>query len=343
MSIVQSTSPPAVALVQERLRDLVGEWFGSDSRLVAHAPQPVRRSWSLQFPLEVEVGGQRRRLVAKIPVWEAAPTLEAALAAGPQPSTRREFDVLVALARAVGNAGDGDFAAVEPIAYVPELNAIVTEMLDARPLRELLGIPADRRVAALLARTGRLLRLSHEEVGGLERTRFPDLGSRLEGLRSEVDRLPDPPRPLTLGLEIVGRRAVSLAGSEVNGAVLHNDLNLANVLVTPRGRVALLDPNPGSGIAVDDLAKLAAAVRTLPRRLLSGGLVPRRSLVTSWTRALLAGYRPADREATVVFRALAVLQRWVDVEPRVRGLGPLCAAARRVLAAELNEALGERW
>jgi hypothetical protein len=345
MSLLQSSSRLAVEHVWVRLGEMVAEWFGDGFRLLETPAEPERRSWSYQFPMIVEQGSQRHRLVAKIPVWEEAPNLEAALGAGPQADTRAEYENLVAIAEAVRNAGDPDFTAVAPIGYVPDLNAIVTGYLPSRPMRDLLRPRAGSGLAAIFARAGRLLRLYHEAVGGLRRGPLPgaDPQERLDELVGDLDRLGVIPRRLVAGIDSIRRLARHLEGSEVCVATIHHDLNLANILVAPGGRVALLDPSPEPGVAVEDLTKLVVAVRTLPRRLLSGGLVPGKGAVTSWTRALLAGYRPADREATALYRGLAVARRWVDLEPRLAGLGPMRVLARGVLAGELEDALAERW
>ena len=267
------------------------------------------------------------------------------MAAGPQESTRAEFDHLVAIAAAVRNAADPDFTAVAPLGYVSDLNAIVTAHLPSRPLKDLLRPRAGRGLAAIFARAGRLLRLYHEEVGGLHRTQFSgaDLRERLDDLVARLDQLRVIPRRLLVGVDAIRRLAEDLEGSEVCVATIHHDLNAANVLVAPGGRIALLDPTPVPGVAVEDLTKLAVAVRTLPRFLVSGGVFPGRGTLTSWTRALLAGYRPADREAAALYRGLAVARRWIDLEPRLDGLGPMRGLARGVLARELEDALAERW
>jgi aminoglycoside phosphotransferase (APT) family kinase protein len=343
MSLVQSTPRAAIAHVHHRLGKLAAEWFGDGWRVATPVPEPIRRAWSFQFPFIVEGEFGSRRLIAKIPIWEDAPTLEAALTAGPQSSTRAEFDTLQRLAAAVADAEDPAFAAVEAIAYVADLNAIVTAELESRNLRDHLGAPFGRETAALLAHTGRLLRLYHE-IGGLVRGPFP-----AEDARRRIDRLRDAssvgamPARLCEGIEAIEHMAADAVHTEVCVAVIHNDLNPANVLVTPEGRVAVLDPSPGPGAAGDDIAKLLVAVRTLPRRLMSGGIIPGRSAVTSWTRALLAGYLPTDRDAVALFRAMAVARRWVDLEPRLTRLGPLRRMARSVLGAELEDALAGRW
>ena len=106
--------------------------------------------------------------MVKVPRWEEAPTLEAALAAGPQESTRREHATLEAIAAAVAASGDPGLAAVAPVAYLPALNAVVTERLVAGPLRSRLGSwpGAEGRQVEVLRRTGRWLRLYHERVAG---------------------------------------------------------------------------------------------------------------------------------------------------------------------------------
>ena len=112
------TAGQGAALFRARLAAEVPLWYGGAAGLVSlSAPQGC--AWSFQFALVVDAPGGRRHLAVKVPRWEEAPTLEAALAAGPQESTRREHATLEAIAAAVTASGDPRLAAVVPVAYVP--------------------------------------------------------------------------------------------------------------------------------------------------------------------------------------------------------------------------------
>ena len=119
------------------LEDRVSAWYGPDAWM---RPDPafVTRAWSVHVCPVVSTADGDVPLVVKIPTWDEAPTLAAALAAGPQAATRREVDALDEIVAMVRGAEDPFLTAVVPVAYVPEINAVVTECLDAVPLRSLL-------------------------------------------------------------------------------------------------------------------------------------------------------------------------------------------------------------
>lgn len=324
----------AIEAVDERIRD----WYGPGARRVGEAPVEVR-AWSVHLRPVIRTRGREITLVVKIPTWKEAPDLDAALAAGPQEGTRRESEVLEAIRAMVAAARDPGLTAVVPVAYVPEINAVVTEMLDAVPLRSLLRPGCWARARIALAGTGRWLRLFHETIGGAATGPFPaaEIHREIESVhRVAADRR----APGLIGevLEEIGERARRLSGSECVLAATHGDLGPSNILVDRDGRVAVIDPNGVDGPAVGDLAKLATAVRTAPIRLLSG--LPRSPVPIPSERALLQEYRPADHEVMALARGLSGVRRWLDVESGATGLRrPFAIGARRVLRSELDYAL----
>jgi len=334
---------PALTWVWARLAAEVPRWYGETARLV-RITGPERRDWSFQFSLEVAAPAGRRRLVAKIPRWEEAPTLEAALSAGAQAATRREQAALQAIATALAAQGDPTLVAVVPVAYLADLNAIVTERLEAAPLRSRLGLlpGAEGRRAAWFGAAGRWLRLYHQQVGGAAPGRFDGAGlaSALEVAAGSCQGVA---RPLQEILVALSHRARRQDGAALVTAATHGDFNLSNVLVTGDGRVAVLDPNLVPGPALEDAAKLLTDLRTRRARALTMGRLGGAG-VEEAEAAFLAGYGPADLNLLPFFRAVATARRWVEMEGRLTGprrhpmlrLGAV--PMRRYLASEV-----ERW
>ena len=128
----------AAARVRAAVADALAGWYGPEATLLSW-DGPEAHAWSHQFAAVVETPAGSKNLVVKVPRWEEAPTLAAALEAGPQESTRREHATLEALAAAVAASGDPGLAAVAPVGYLPGINAVVTERLAADPLRARLG------------------------------------------------------------------------------------------------------------------------------------------------------------------------------------------------------------
>lgn len=336
------TSGPEAALFRARLGAEVPRWCGAGAR-VASLSGPRRHAWSFQFDLVVEASTGRRHLVVKVPRWEEAPTLEAALAAGPQESTRREYATLEAIAAVVAASGDGGLAAVAPVAYLPALNAVVTERLAAVPLRSRLGpwAGAEGRQAELLNRAGRWLRLYHERVAGAAPGRFDGaaLAVELGGLAAAAAR-----PPLQAALTALARQAREREGAPAIVGAGHGDFNLANVLVTGDGRVAGLDPNLVPGPLLQDAAKLLTDLRMRRARAVTLGRAGRRGLAAA-EAAFLEGYGPADSGLLDFLRAVAAARRGVEMKERLAGRpwllrAPAGAVLLRYAAAESSRFAG---
>lgn len=306
----------SAAVIRERLVAAASGWHGGGARLVSLSA-PRRCAWSFQFDLLLEAPAGRRHLVVKVPRWEEAPTLEAALAAGPQESTRREYVTLEALAAAVAASGDPGLVAVHPVAYVPDLNAVVTERLSARPLRSRLGSwpGAEGRLDGVLRRAGRGLRLYHDRVAGAAPGRLDGaaLAAELERSAGTAVR-----RPLQDALTALARQARERDGAPAVVGAAHGDFNLANVLVTGDDRVAVLDPNLVPGPVLQDAAKLLTDLGMRRARAVTAGRLGRRGLARA-EASFLEGYGPADAGLLSFLRAVATVRRGLEMEQSLAG------------------------
>jgi hypothetical protein len=330
---VNGESP--LARVRAAVAAGLSDWYGPQARLASlHGPES--HAWSYQFAAVAETASGRKRLVVKVPRWEEAPTLDAALAAGPQESTRKEHAALRAMAAAVGAAADAGLAAVVPVAYLPEINAVVTERLEAAPLRaRLRSWPgAERRQSEVLRRAGRALRLYHDRVAGAA-------PAHLDGaaLAAEVEA--------AIGAGLTRRGTLLVVAEEArrrrgSGAIVgdsHGDFTLANVLVTAEGRAAVLDPNLVPGPLLADAAKLLTDLRMRRARSLTFGLLGRRGLQAA-EAAFLEGYGPVDAGLLGLLRRVATVRRGGETATRLAGWPALVrrlagAVLGRYVAAEL--------
>lgn len=310
------TCPEPADRVRAALDAAVPLWYHPGARIVSLSG-PETHAWSFQFDLAVAAGSERRRLVVKIPRWEEAPTLDRTLAAGPQEGTRREYATLEALAAAVAGNGDPGLMAVTPVAYLPEINAVVTERLEAAPLRSRLGRwpGSEGRRAEVLRRAGRALRLYHDAVAGAGEGPLDGdtLAAELEG---EAARTGGGPSPWPAALASLARQARKRHGERAVLGATHGDFNLANVLVTGEGRVAVLDPNLVPGPLLADAAKLLTDLRMRRSRALALGLLGRRGLAAA-EAAFLEGYGPADASLLGFLRAVATVRRGLEMEQRL--------------------------
>ncbi len=312
--------------VVEVIERLVPLWYGTGARLLSR-PSMQRRSWSVHFSPTVAASSGEIGLIVKIPLWQEAPDLPSALAAGAQQATRAEYEMLGRIEEMVAGAADPTLASVRRVAYIPEINAVVTERLDSRTLREATG---SARVAAGRA-VGAWLRRFHDEVGSAaDGVWDPSDLPGLDGLEEGSGGLP---APLRSAVASILRRAERLAGRPVRRAITHGDLGPSNILVTPGGRVAVIDPNLVPAPVEADLAKLAVAVRTPRSRLLTG--VRFGAGLHRVERAVLDGYGAVPGEIYELCRSSSAVGRWLDVEADAGGVRRLALPmARRVLSAE---------
>jgi hypothetical protein len=303
-----------MARVRSALEAAVPAWCGPGAE-VATLSGPQTHAWSFQFDLAVQAPAGGRRLVVKIPRWDEAPTLSAALAAGPQEGTRQEHAALEALAAAVAGSGDPGLAAVAPVAYLPGINAVVTERLQAVPLRSRLGRwpGSEGRQAETLRRAGRALRLYHDSVAAAVAAVL-DGEVLAAGLEGDAARLGAGSWPAALAS--LARQARALHGRPARLGAAHGDFNLANVLVTGDGRVAILDPNLVPGPLLADAAKFLTDLRMRRSRALTLGLLGNRGSAAA-EAAFLEGYGPADLSLLGLLRAVASVRRSVEMEQRL--------------------------
>lgn len=330
-----AASAPGLPQVLERIAGLIPEWYGPDASVLG-TPRVVRRSWSIHLLPTVVSGDRTIGLVVKIPLWAEASDLAAALEAGPQEATLREFETLVGIASMVDASGDDGLAAIRPVAYVEDLNAVVTELLEARPLRRLAARGHRSQVTGVAPAVGRWLRRFHDEIGIPRNEPFDPatLETSLADLASAAD---GGPLVLKEGITSLRRVAASMAGRTLRMAVTHGDFGPSNVMVTPEARVAVIDPNLVFGPIEQDAAKLAVALRTGRGRLITG---TRRRGPDRFERALLDGYGPVDAGLYRLCRGMAVAHRWVEIESMKRGPRRLALVpTRRVLAAELADSV----
>jgi tRNA A-37 threonylcarbamoyl transferase component Bud32 len=298
----------------------------------------VERRWSWQTTIRV-AGTPHPRMLIKVPRWEAVPTIDDAVTAGQQPSTVAEFEALRSIASAVTASRDPGLTAVDAVAYIPGLNAILMSHLDGQPLRLALRSATTRHRREILTRLGRLLGLVHGPAPSERHDVDP--AAFAQGARSLIDRAER--RGVRRLAEMMGelaRSSVTLAGATEPVGFVHGDLNATNVLVDRAGRVAVIDPNPiANGPQLDDLAHLIEDVRESRSGLLTGGVIGRRS--SEWARLLSEASGVEVEPMLRVRQALHVAERWIGLEEDLTGGARVALVPARVaLRRRLRRILG---
>ncbi len=323
-------SDPA-ELLRSEIGGLLPSWLGSGAAMVPESFRLMERRWSFEVRFSADVAGAPVPCIGKIPRWEGASSLMAVLDAGPQPNVGIEYRTLVEIREMVDAARDPEFGAIEPVGYAPQLNLIVTRVLDAEPL-------AGRRHGRIdaLRRAGRWLRAFHDTVGGAADAEAPVEALQRRLLGAVPEEVPpgwdEPVARVSEGL-------AALAGRPLRCGDLHGDVNTANVLVDGSGRVALIDPNRRRGVVLEDVAHLVAELRVSKLRVALGTAAGRRR--DRLAQAVVGGYRPVRPEVLGPLIGLDLVERWGEIEARLAAdpRRVVMPAVRRHLRAEIERAV----
>ena len=279
---------------------------------IAAAPRPQYRDARLVDPLPGDgasasiarsTSWSRSRCGMKPPTWPP-PWLQARRSPR-EPSTRScaRIEAMVAA------SGDPGLAAVRRVAYVEEINAVVTERLECSPCGGCGAAAGSRPVAPWDGGSGdSMTRSAAPPDASFQPAWSPKTSKhwsngppgRGQDLQDAIARI-----RLAVPTRSTGRR--------FRIAITHGDLGPSNVLVTPDGRVAVIDPNLVRAPVEADLAKLAVALRTPRRRLLGGFALGRR--LHPVEAAVLEGYGEVSRrDLRTLSPHRGTASRWLDVE-----------------------------
>lgn len=350
---------PVAAQLHQLLRAQVSEWYGPGAQLPSAAPAPIRRRQSFQWRYTAQLpDGAARWLMVKVPRPLDGPEPLAQVVADPALHTaaQGEFAALRLAAECPALHDEARFLRLRPMAYLPAFNAIVTELLDARPLPALLtgrlawgGPAAWQPLARGVSRAAQWLAAFHQELGqpDLYLPWAPDL--RVKVARA-LDRLKGLAVERATLTHFQRRFETLIAGLEHTPAAtawLHGDLSAANVLVDAAGRVAVIDiGRDRRGPVYFDLALLLVSLTTRWPQVLSAGVwLPWPAIQQLWHAALSA--YPAglggDRRVAYVYAAMHTLHLWREYERTLaRYPRPLVGPARLILRRYLAQAV-ERY
>ena len=291
-------------------------------------PRRHRHSFIYRLPVLCEGQPATRVMLAKV-IRQAGEERPGQLPAGAEiiGKAREEYAGLARLHSFFAERADPFCGSVRPLAYLPEANAILTEEVPARTLRDVLlpGLGTRRRIdparaRETLRRCGRWLRLFHELPVESRWRRFDDrafldeAGAFLRELTTlgvapaYCDRLHD-----DLSRFIADHH---LRGREIRYAWRHGDYNLRNILVTSIGQIVGFDTKLRRACPVwEDVAIFLIELRAQKRFVLSRGRAFGARRLAEWEQAFLAGYSEADPAQpepafVVLYSALYALRKW---------------------------------
>ncbi len=320
-------------------------WGGGVSSLATLEPEVLkyRASFFLRYPSAEFENGDSTILV-KIPREHSMASIAEAVSSGEQLADRafNEFRLLKEIDWLVKKLKLTELAAVQPLFYLPEWNAIVMEELPSQSLEEIandlrtrMSIPGHFQLFEdTLCRAGQWLRVFHEVLGGWELQAFDG-----DDFLGKVDRKINQLAPLVgsqLDLASLRSRFAKqlelIDGVDIPHVQLHGDYFFKNILVTADRRVAGIDLYLQKwGPIYRDLSTLLTEIIEQKLKFTSLGFFVRRQNLIRSEKSVLEGYFSNEKyngRVLYVCCGLDILTMWYWYEDRYSSLsGPESSAA----------------
>ena len=218
---------------------------------------------------------------------------------------KREYNATAALYQALRT--DDDIGSVRPMAFLPELRALVTEEVPGRPLGELLEDDAvpEASLLAVARRIGQWVRLYQQVLPATGRVVMAErrdyLDARLRLLEPRVISTAE--HAFWLGR--FDSLQAEMGQSDVVAVPIHADLGPMNIIVEDSGRVTVLDFTMAkTGTIHHDLSHVYFHFELLAMRHRR-----QRARVSGLQRAMLDGYRPGLSSADPLFQLMLLAAR----------------------------------
>jgi hypothetical protein len=279
--------------------------------------------WSTLYFIELQNKDTHRQVVSKIVHFpnQTRPSIswesEELLLRG-----QREYTSLALVHDHFQHKSAEGLYTVPPIAYLPDINAVVMEFVAGHPLYDACLTPSRilrsrglKQATNMLFKSGQWLRWLHQlpvdkVLIGQTFTAEDNLNTllnetqRLKELQINIDAFPGWQQAIDLLQRVKGTEPTSC----------HGDFHLRNLFVLPDGGLSGID------IALErvespyfDIGKLIADLKTRKLRILMGGLLPNDKAINSLTTSFLNGYFQGDvinKRELLLFEGRFLLQKW---------------------------------
>ncbi len=335
-----------IAKISKEVSKGLPSWGGKASSLASLEPEVIKfpASFFLRYPT-AKSNDSGSTILVKIPREENVDSIAQAASPGKQLAdrTNNEFMLLREVAWLVNKLKIKELTAIEPLFYFPEWNAIVMEELPSKSLEELafdlrtrFSVPKYFKLFEdSLYRGGQWLRVFHQGLGGWKMEPF-DAQDFIKKINRKINQL----APLVSDQVDLAplhskflRLIESLDGVEVPHVNLHGDYFFKNILVTPDGRVAVIDLYLQKwGTIFEDLATMITEIMEQKIKFSSLGFLVRGESLARSEKAVLQGYFTNEmpcKQVLYAFCCLDILIMWYWYEERYRSIsGPATGAAR---------------
>lgn len=309
----------------------VPDWFGDASKLATSFPELIQYPNSYIARYQVHVDGDLKTLLVKVPSKPYVASLSEALSRKDSRSRAREqYAAALTVWNAIADENDERCLAVKPYAHLYDWNAVVMEEVNGKMLKLFLLRPAIafrlpkawKELRQVLYNSARWLRVVHQRVGKLQTASIliDDLKSQIDeeltalqqNSREQIDT-----RPLRQKLnELLG----VISNSTVPTALLHDDFQYSNILISSSGSACALDSSfSRRGSVYSDIASLLVDPETRLMQLLSFGMFLPKHRIVQLRDLVLESYfqdSPINQLSLKLYCALAILHKWTVDEKR---------------------------
>ncbi len=321
----ETTNREVIASLANALTAHIPEWYGQDASLRAEsaALRAYPYSFFINFPIQTPGGEQT--LFAKIHRKPHMASLDEALAADwLKPMARDEYEMTRVIWRAFEDEDSPVCAAVQPLGFMDEWNAILMRKVEGRSLKSYLLRPSvvlrsSKALAELreyLKSSVIWLRIFHDRVAGAHIAPFPvtdamDLMNEILAKLSRQSRGQVDVQPYR---SVLSKRLEHISDLQVPIALLHDDFQYSNILIRTDGQACVLDYALNyHGCIYSDLATLLIDPQTRGIQILTGGRFIAPSSVRAFDQTILNAYfngKSYHKDVLNFYCALAVLNKW---------------------------------
>ena len=309
----------------------VPDWLGDTAKLATPSPELKQYPNSYIARYQVHVNGDVKTLLVKVPSKPHIKSLSEALSRDDSQSRAREqYAAAMTVWNAIAEENDKTCLAVKPFAHLYNWNAVVMEEVDGKMLKAFLLRPAIvfrlpkawKELRQVLCNSVRWLRVVHHRIGKPQTTSI-NVGDLKNQIEDELIALQQYSKE-QINIEPFRQKIYELlavvSNSTVPTALLHDDFQYSNILISSSGSACALDSSfSHRGPVYSDIATLLVDPETRLVQLLSFGLFLPKQGVIQLRELVLESYfqdSPINQLSLKLYCALAILHKWIVNEKR---------------------------
>ncbi len=321
---ITACAPPEI-VVEAVLNYLSQQNFtGAKQPQLKEPPYVIRRPWSTLYFLTIQISGEIRKLVVKIVRFDDQKTAEISWQSKNLLTRGRcEFETMTRVFDHFTTQSNPILHTLRPVAYLPEINAIVMDFSDGArmndyiTIRHLLSFKGLHQSQRIMNHTGQWLRSLHK----MPRHNMSDMNlfstsDIFQELLNKIDKLHD------LGVDIyrdIGEKTLTILKHVSHDIHVwnHGDFISGNMLVFADDSVLGLDVVMER---VDspyyDLGRFVGDLKTRRSTILRLGRLPSPKLMNTLRDAFLTGYFKGEQYNKLllaIYEGYFICSEWVDM------------------------------